>query len=804
MSDTDVKQAAEGVSASAAGDKTAPESNRWVVFVLIAGVFFPSVAILAELTFRFCSAFFDPVPTTWHIALLALVPVSTLLTLRVYREPESRYLTAVSFLVGMSVGVALVYSVQFLPLLPIAVIGIIALGLGLLGLSPFLALASSIVCGRRLGRLRSGERRKQRAALWGGVVLAVLVLGVFILANYATTAGLRMAASKDEDRSRRGVRLIRTFGSKSALLRACYELPNSLWAGVDPMSWAENRVTREQARTVYYKVTGDSFNSVPPPRLIGPRVRRVQDFEFDSDVGGTAVNSIVRSLSMSSSRIDAVVEPDGLVAYTEWALVFANSSPSQMEARAEIALPPGGVVSRLTLWVNGEEREAAFSTRGKVRQAYQKVAVVQRRDPVLVTTCGPDRVLMQCFPVPPNGGTMKVRLGITSPLVPDSRSRAFFVLPRIVERNFGIADGARHSLLIESSREIGFVGEEGSAKLIRAALSDRELAGVKNVLSCRRSSQVGSVWTPDKLEPDEYAIVQTLVESEAPAHKNVIVVIDGSKRLAAARSEIAKALRSLPQTCRFSVIQAGEQVTKLTRMQAASPSGVKDAETKILGMNCVGGIDNREALLKACGVAFQHNDSVILWIHGPQPLTSNARTEQLLQLWERRPGSFRIVAFAAATGRNSILADLERTGAVTTVWRRGTIAADLERTFAAWKNDSQRSLIIKRKRVPLAHASGARVSSHVASLWARDEVMRICRSADGRKLEKCSSLAARYQLVTAVSGAVVLENKRQYEEAGLKAVDPGSVPTVVPEPATFAGLAAGLALLLAVRYRKRS
>ena len=74
------------------------------------------------------------------------------------------------------------------------------------------------------------------------------------------------------------------------------------------------------------------------------------------------------------------------------------------------------MVSRLTLWIDGEEREAAFGGRSQVKTAY-KETVQQRRDPVLVTTCGPDRVLVQCFPVPPGGGRMKLRLGITAPLV---------------------------------------------------------------------------------------------------------------------------------------------------------------------------------------------------------------------------------------------------------------------------------------------------------------------------------------------------------------------------------------------------
>jgi hypothetical protein len=92
------------------------------------------------------------------------------------------------------------------------------------------------------------------------------------------------------------------------------------------------------------------------------------------------------------------VDADGGVGYMEWTLIFRNDSDRQREARAEVQLPPGGVVSRLTLWVNGEEREAAFAGRGQVREAYQKVAIQQRRDPVLVTTAGRDRVLDPMLP----------------------------------------------------------------------------------------------------------------------------------------------------------------------------------------------------------------------------------------------------------------------------------------------------------------------------------------------------------------------------------------------------------------------
>jgi hypothetical protein len=57
-------------------------------------------------------------------------------------------------------------------------------------------------------------------------------------------------------------------------------------------------------------------------------------------------------------------------------------------------------------------------------------------------------------------------------------------------------------------------------------------------------------------------------------------------------------------------------------------------------------------------------------------------------------------------------------------------------------------------------------------------------------------LAGEWQLVTPVSGAVVLENRQQFDEAGLTAVDPLTTPSVVPEPETWALLGVGTVVLL--------
>ena len=56
-----------------------------------------------------------------------------------------------------------------------------------------------------------------------------------------------------------------------------------------------------------------------------------------------------------------------------------------------------------------------------------------------------------------------------------------------------------------------------------------------------------------------------------------------------------------------------------------------------------------------------------------------------------------------------------------------------------------------------------------------------------------------YQLVTPVSGAVVLENAQQYEEAGLTPSSASDSPRVVPEPGTWVLLILGAVVILLSR-----
>ena len=111
-------------------------------------------------------------------------------------------------------------------------------------------------------------------------------------------------------------------------------------------------------------------------------------------------------------------------------------------------------------------------------------------------------------------------------------------------------------------------------------------------------------------------------------------------------------------------------------------------------------------------------------------------------------------------------------------------------------------VVAARKRLPADKKTGTKVSSQLARLWAADEVKRMLAGGQGNR-QAAVELAVKMQLVTAMSGAVVLESQQQYDAAGLKPVDPNTVPQVPETGSTLAGLLSALAILFYLDRRSR-
>jgi hypothetical protein len=87
-------------------------------------------------------------------------------------------------------------------------------------------------------------------------------------------------------------------------------------------------------------------------------------------------------------------------------------------------------------------------------------------------------------------------------------------------------------------------------------------------------------------------------------------------------------------------------------------------------------------------------------------------------------------------------------------------------------------------------------------LWASDEVINLMRRGDDKSSDAAMKLAARYQLVTPLTGAVVLETQEQYQRAGLEPVKSGTVPTI-PEPEEWLLMLSALVVIFWILFRRR-
>lgn len=785
-----------------------------LAFTMFGGVVLPAVSILVETASHICAeTFFDPIPTLWHVIMVVFVPLAHLQVWLAVRKGSTERPVLLGLANAVAIGISAFYSIIYLPLLPLAFVALILAGMGLLPMTPFFSLATGIILRRQLRRIAPPSYAVKWRGLVAGLALSLAAVVLVELPITLTRIGLQMASTASQpERRARGLRLLRDYGNRDYLLRACYQRMGEATDLVGFLFSFGNPVTSQEAREIYYRVTGETFDTSRPPRRLKGQLQPDDTFDFDPDQGGTVIAGKVKGLSLNGSLIDGSVNADAALGYVEWTLTFKNVSGEQQEARAQVQLPPGGVVSRLTLWVNGEPREAAFAARERTRAAYQQVVRRERRDPVLVTTSGRDRVLVQAYPVPPNGGELKLRFGISAPLVLEDRARGLLRLPHFLNRNFSIPDEVKHSVWVESKRPLQAESNRMRAErpevnrhALRGTYSDTELSGSANVVRLERDAEVTEVWTRDPSKQDGEVIRQFIREGETPVPSRIVLVVDTSQSMREHGAEIVAALKSLPANVETRLILAdGNGAYEEGMSQHAASGSVGELTGLLAAASFEGGADNVPALTKAWEIASERPGGVVVWVHGSQGMEIWPVGE-LRRVIERRPVGTALYTLQAVNGRDRIEEGLDGVNSIKPVPRLGRLQSDLENLFtqlAGQRRTLELVRVSEKLKQTTASPSGKETSAHLARLWANDEVARLITGQEKDANEKAVLVAAQYQLVTPVSGAVVLETAQQYERAGLQPVDAGTVPTI-PEPEMVLLIAVVGAILLFMFYRQK-
>ncbi|KOY85222.1 hypothetical protein AD998_02800 [bacterium 336/3] len=112
--------------------------------------------------------------------------------------------------------------------------------------------------------------------------------------------------------------------------------------------------------------------------------------------------------------------PEYRLAYTEKTFQIENRLEDNFRSSTEEALytfylPEGGVVTSLSLWINGKEEKGYLTSKSKADSAYKAIVGVEVRDPALVHWQEGNSVTVRVFPCTPEQ-KRQFKIGVTAPL----------------------------------------------------------------------------------------------------------------------------------------------------------------------------------------------------------------------------------------------------------------------------------------------------------------------------------------------------------------------------------------------------
>jgi XrtN system VIT domain protein len=127
-----------------------------------------------------------------------------------------------------------------------------------------------------------------------------------------------------------------------------------------------------------------------------------------------------KDLTTNHIKTDVRIWPEYHLSYTEQVITVFNHARAGWQGRQEEAiytfhLPEGGVVTALSLWIEGEERKGILTTKGKADSAYKTIVGVESRDPSVVHWQEGNRVSVRVFPILSNSDRV-FKIGVTAPL----------------------------------------------------------------------------------------------------------------------------------------------------------------------------------------------------------------------------------------------------------------------------------------------------------------------------------------------------------------------------------------------------
>lgn len=709
-------------------------------------------------------------------------------------------------------------------------------------LSPHLCLVGTALLRRWVIRGQQERELFLSRSLFGGICLGGMLL---VVAEAPRTVTRYVLCGEQKAESPPRITPLRYVGDWETLARAAHGSDEDQLTDFFHFTWAslssvqsrqeEFRISESVALDAIALLTGEE------PEIFLARYSRRKERNAvvaDEARGRQIVGEEIEGLTLMSTTLRGSIDAGVAVAYFEWELIFRNNSETEQEARAEIILPFGGVVSRASLWVNGVEREAAITTKGRAQTGYQNI-VHLNRDPLLVSEVSPGVVFLQCFPVPPvwqsPQNIMRVKIGITAPVQLTSFNDGSLSLPVIRGQNFSPVSDTLNRVVVgantplSSIGAIRFFGDAPRDVGPQADLNPDILIPRPDLAPGKAYTLSFPGWNPAKVRtiiverledfmPSRRSfstgvgnriIEQIFHTSSVKPPRSLVLVIDGSAPMRESLPLLEQLIDSISPSTNLSVYLAGDVVEELVPSQSIPTERTKEKIKQHLRWHpFLGAADNGVALRVAMQEIRQMRimglipdgpkipRPQVVWIHGQQSYLFSSY-EQLRELLWRQTETVPLISIQVGGGRDSlsdslswfpefrpfehILSNPESLRLIRC--QVLGVAECLERDYSV------------KPASPLPFRSESS-SPHLGHLWGIREVRQLVRIGD---LDAATAVAHELGLVTPVTSALVLESQRDYEANGITPPSTtretgagaftGVIPTT-PEPDDLALLAA--------------
>ncbi|WP_266368526.1 XrtN system VIT domain-containing protein [Tellurirhabdus rosea] len=308
-------------------------------------------------------------------------------------------------------------TLYLLPLFPISMIGLLALGLSV---HTYIPLLLTLELTALLHRCWNAHEHRRPAILLGWV-LPLFVMFYFVYQWNRANATIRKTL--DEIQVRRDAELP-DWALMAQRLRPDWATSRLLQTGTtyDQLRFADRIVPLETRRDQVRRhdpLVVIAASLVPPVAFSEPEQVKLLNTLYDERHSLEEKLWSGRNLKTGHVLTQVKLFPEYRLAYTEKLIQVQSTQPNGLpqEALYTFHLPEGSVATSLSLWINGVEEKAALTTQAKADTAYRTVVGFERRDPSLLKWQEGNRLTVRVFPVQ-SGEMRQVRVGITTPLRP--------------------------------------------------------------------------------------------------------------------------------------------------------------------------------------------------------------------------------------------------------------------------------------------------------------------------------------------------------------------------------------------------